>query len=216
LHVDLGGRSVLYAGAVRTTGAAEPADVRACDAVVVAALVGDQTLPPIDEAVQRVVAWSREQLAHDRRPLLVVDTFLDGLEVIERLAAADLPIAASRTLRDAAARLPGGTAPRTPGKEPCVVVRVETDRVRAIELAGKPAVSALVSLRALETHADFDVAFAWPFAADRTQLLGWIEHTNAREVFVTGAHAETIAAALGPRARVLGPPHQMQLFEAGT
>jgi hypothetical protein len=29
---------------------------------------------------------------------------------------------------------------------------------------------------------------------------------------VTGACAESIAAAVGPRARVLGPPRQMSLF----
>jgi hypothetical protein len=33
---------------------------------------------------------------------------------------------------------------------------------------------------------------------------------------VSGAHAEPIVAALGARARVLGPPHQMTLFEAAN
>jgi putative mRNA 3-end processing factor len=218
LHVDLGGRSVLYAGTVRTAGTAEPAEVRSCDALVIAAPIGQphHVLPPIDEAAARVVMWAREQLAGDRRPLVVVDTLLDGLEVAERLAAAALPIAASRTLRDAAARLPGAAHLAAPGREPCVVVRVETDRVRALELAGKPPVTALVSLRALEPPTDGGVAFAWPFAADRTQLLAWIEQSGAREVFVTGADAEAIVGALGPRARVLGPPHQMMLFEAAN
>jgi hypothetical protein len=35
LHVDLGERSVLYAGAIRARDTDEPAEVRACDAVVV-------------------------------------------------------------------------------------------------------------------------------------------------------------------------------------
>jgi hypothetical protein len=43
-------------------------------------------------------------------------------------------------------------------------------------------------------------------------LLAWIEATGAREMFVTGRSAEAIVAALGPRARVIGPPHQMSLF----
>jgi hypothetical protein len=54
--------------------------------------------------------------------------------------------------------------------------------------------------------------FAWSGAADRAQLLAWIESTSAREIFVTGACASEIASALGNRARVLGPPHQMMLF----
>ncbi|MEO8552606.1 MAG: hypothetical protein ABI678_21665, partial [Kofleriaceae bacterium] len=60
-------------------------------------------------------------------------------------------------------------------------------------------------------HAGFAAGFAWPFAAGRTQLLAWIEQTRAKDVFLTGACAEAIAAALGKRARVLGPPHQMTL-----
>jgi len=48
--------------------------------------------------------------------------------------------------------------------------------------------------------------------AGRDQLLAWIEQTRARRVFVTGAHAETIVAALGDKAQKLGPPQQMALF----
>jgi hypothetical protein len=52
----------------------------------------------------------------------------------------------------------------------------------------------------------------WASAADRAQLLGWIEATGARDVYVTGPCADAIVAALGHRARVIGPPHQMPLF----
>jgi len=214
LHVDAGGRTVLYAGPIRTTGAAVAAEVRAADAVVVAAPIGEpgHRFAPIDEVAGKISAWIRAQLASERRPVLVVDTVLDGFEVATELERAGLPIAGSRSLSEAAPR--AKLAVRAPGKEPCAIVRVETDRVRTAELAGKTPASALVSLRALEPHADFDVAFAWPFAADRAQLLAWIEQTGARDVFVTGACAESIATALGPRARVLGPPHQMMLFGA--
>jgi putative mRNA 3-end processing factor len=216
LFVDVGARSVLYAGPVRTTDTSEPAEVRSCDAVVVAAPVGEanHVLPPIEAARANLVTWTRDQLAASRRPVLVVDSILEGFEIAGELARADLPVAASHSLREAAPRAAGAPALAAPGREPCAIVRVETDRIRSTELAGKPPASALVSLRAVEPHADFDVAFAWPFAADRAQLLAWIEQTNAREVFVTGPHAETIVAALGPRARLLGPPHQMMLFGA--
>ena len=55
-------------------------------------------------------------------------------------------------------------------------------------------------------------SFAWPFVADSDHLLAWIAQARAKDIFVTGACAETIVAALGPRARVLGPPRQMALF----
>ena len=72
--------------------------------------------------------------------------------------------------------------------------------------------TALVSGRALAGAAGDDAAFVWAAAADRAQLLGWIEATGARDVFVTGAHAEAIVSALGARARIIGPPQQMSLF----
>lgn len=215
LHVDLGGRRVLYAGAVRTHGAAEPAEVRSCDALVVAAPVGEpgHVLPALADTAAGVAAWVRDQLAAARRPIVVVDSALDGLEVAMRLADHGLVVAGARALRDAALRV-GALAMlppiRAPGREPCVVIRVDGERVRVAE----PIATALVSIRALEARAAsaYAASFAWPFAADRAQLLAWIDQTSAREIYVTGACAEAIAAALGPRARTIGPPHQMALF----
>ncbi len=209
LHVQLGDRSVLYAGPVRG-GAAE---VRACDAVVVAAPLGerDHKLAPIERVAEQVLAWVRAQLAADARPVLVVDSALDGLELAARLADDGLPVAGSRSLRDAALKVAELAAPpqiRAPGKEPTAIVRVEADRLPPV---GK-AIAALVSPRAIDPLRDFAAAFAWPSVADRAQLLAWIEETRARDVYVTGAAAEAIATALGRRARVLGPPQQMQLF----
>jgi hypothetical protein len=54
---------------------------------------------------------------------------------------------------------------------------------------------------------------AWSNAADRDELLAFIEGANARRVFLTGRRADAIAAVLGARARVLAPPRQMRLFE---
>ena len=75
----------------------------------------------------------------------------------------------------------------------------------------------LVSLVKLE-HTVFALPYAYAGAilaagqVPDAQLLAWIEQTHARDIFVTGACAETIIAKLGPRARMLGPPHQMVLF----
>jgi len=74
--------------------------------------------------------------------------------------------------------------------------------------------TALVSARAVEPERGWTAAFAWPFVANREQLLAWIEQARAKHVFVTGACAETIVAALGTRASVLGPPQQMALFSS--
>jgi putative mRNA 3-end processing factor len=224
LHVDLGGRTVLYAGSVRTVNPREAAEVRAADALVVSAALGEpeHQVAALDDVATKLVAWARAQLATARVPVLVVDTTFDGIEVATYLAAAGLAVAASRSLRDAATRATAHTqvpALRAPGREPACVIRLEGDRVKLPE--GIQAASALVSLRAITEGAvddgratlpGWEAAFAWPFAATREQLLQWIEHARAKDVFVTGPFAETIAEAVGPRARTLGPPRQMALF----
>lgn len=211
LHVDTGMRTVLYAGAIRTAGASEPAEVRASDAVVVDAPVGElhHRFDPIDRVVDQVVTWSRAVLAKDV-PVLVVDSALDGVEVAERLAAAGLAISASKSVRDAADVI-GAPALPAPSKTKSAIVRAQQDRVR---VANGVAAVALVSARAVEPERGWQASFAWPFVASRDQLLAWIEQTRAKQVFVTGACADTIVAALGSRASVLGPPQQMALFSS--
>lgn len=215
LHVDTGMRTVLYAGAIRTTESSEPAEVRASDAVVVAAPIGEphHVLPRLDEAADRVITWSRAQLAAGHPTVLVVDSALDGLEVAARLVHADVPVAGSKSLRDAAA-IVGDSAPslRAPGKEPAVILRAESDRLKLASAAN--AVTALVSARAVDSPPGWHASFPWPFVASRDQLLGWIEQSRAKHVFVTGACAESIAATVGARATVLGPPQQMALFSS--
>jgi hypothetical protein len=265
LHVDIAGKSVLYAGAVRTSagGVGDAAELRTCDAVVVAAPYGEahHRFPPLPEAIAATADWTRRQLAADRRPVLIVDSVLDGLEVASRLAAEGIPIAAPRALREAGQRIAalvpspqvidgsitiGGTiTPRAtgrparepppgvpspaavdpspasgipaiaaPGREPRAIVWLDADRAGlARSLGDRGFATALVSGRALPgAPTECDAGFAWAAAADRAQLLGWIEATGAREVFVTGACAEAIVGALGGRSRVIGPPRQMPLF----
>jgi hypothetical protein len=212
LHVDTGMRTVLYAGAIRTSHASEGAEVRASDAVVVAAPVGEahHRFAPEADVADKLAAWSRAQLAANQHPVLVVDHALDGLEVAGKLAAAGLAVTATKSLRDAAGLL-GDAVPalRAPGKEPSVIVRAEADRLRQPN-----AVQALVSARAVDPLPGWDATFAWPFVASRDQLLAWIDQSKAKQVFVTGACAETIVGALGARGHVLGPPQQMALFSS--
>jgi putative mRNA 3-end processing factor len=211
LFVDTGMRTVLYAGAIRTVNATEAAEVRASDAVVVAAPVGEphHRLAPVDDVAAQVIAWASAQLAAAKAAVLVVETALDGLEVAARLVAHDVAVAGSKSLREAAEAI-GAPALRAPGKEPAVIIRAESDRMKV----PADAVSALVSARAVDPQSGWDTTFAWPFVASREQLLTWIEQARAKQVFVTGACAETIVAALGARAHVLGPPQQMALFSS--
>ena len=207
LHVALGASGVLYAGSVRTIGSAEPAEVRECETVIVGAAV-DRALRPRDEVAGELEKWLRARLTAEQRPVVVVDCASDGLEVATRLAAAKIPVAASKLVRDAAARV-GYLAPQVPlrapaKKDPHVLIVVGHEKA--------PAPRALVSVRAVEPAPGFEAKFAWPFTADKKQLLAWIEHTGAHAVFVTGPKADQIAAAVGDRAKVLGPPHQMSLF----
>lgn len=221
LLVDNAGRTVLYAGAVRpirgVIAGIEAAEVRTCDAVVVAAPFGaaKHVFPPLPEVVEQVIDWTRAQLAADRVAALLVDGFLEGLEVTDVLRANGLSVNTSRVIREVARRANSVAEPtrRRDATEQSVYVWTESDRNGlARALGGREHALARLSGN-LETTSD--TAFRWAHAADREQLLAWIEATGASEVFVTGAHADSIAAELGDRAHVIGPPHQMALFPPG-
>lgn len=216
LHVDVGGRTVLYAGAIRPP----EAEVRSCEAVVVAAPYGEtrHKFRPMSKVIDEIAEWSRAQLA--KRPVLAVDTPLDALELASQLGKANVPVAASRVVREAAMRI--GTLTSLPSlrasttKEPAVMIVVDRPDAALASVASvdKRGPTALVSGRAIDGHAGHDHGFVWPHAADRAQLLAWVESTSAKEIYVTGACAESIVAALRGRAKLLGPPEQMALFEA--
>ncbi|HEY1816739.1 MAG TPA: hypothetical protein VGG74_30535 [Kofleriaceae bacterium] len=212
LHVDARGRTMLYAGPLRTADAPlgeSAADVRACDALAIVAPFGapHHRFEPLADVAERVIAWLRAERVAKQIPSLVVDTPLDGIEVAARLIDAGFHVAAGKSVRDVAARLPAAPKLAGPSREAEAIVRTERDRAKP----GSP--TALISGRALDPH-PYALGFAWPFVAGRAELLAWIEQTRAKDVFVTGPCAEDIATALGPRARVLGPPRQMTLFEA--
>ena len=228
LHADIAGRTVMYAAAVRTFagGLGDAAEVRSCDALVVDAPYGEphHVFPPLEKVIDEVHTWTRAELAGARRPVLFADSVLDALEIACSLAAHGIPVSSSKNVRDAAARastlapLPGHAAEAIArvGKEPRAVVWLDNDHAGLRKAIGTYRFStALASGRAIavrDSGAGYDAVFAWACSADRAQLLAWIDATGARSVFITGSCADAIAATLGPRARVLGPPQQMALF----
>lgn len=220
LHVDVRGRTVLYAGPIRASdppAGERAADVRACDALVVAAPAFEE-LEPRAAVAARLFDWVRARRTAGETPVLVVDAPLEGVELAQELARASVvpagELAVTRAIARAHELLPqdvrdaaGLAEPNATLRGAAVIVRLERDRLPS--LASAPA--ALVSPRAEHPYQD---AFAWPFTAGRGELLAWIEQTRARDIYVTGAAAEAVAVALGPRAQRLGPPQQMSLFEA--
>jgi len=220
LCVDTGDRTVLYAGGVRCDPVPHAGiiagDVRRCDTLVVHAVYGERgdEFPKLATVVAQTIAWVQTTLASGKRPILLVDSIIDGLEVATALARHDLrQMDVDKDLLEAVARV-GAPVMRTPFRaaDPRPVVWLDAGRAKLPKrIRDTPLATALVSGRA-RGFAGYDAGFVWPSAAGRKALLGWIESTTAREVYVTGPCADAIATALGPRARVIGPPRQMHLF----
>jgi putative mRNA 3-end processing factor len=194
LWADIAGKTVLYAGAIRGD-----AEVRKCDALVVGAPVAARKQAVVKKAIDKTLDWAKKELAAGRRPVILVETALDGLEVAAQFSE---PLAASRAIREALQRVHelGASAPAalrgvqvgSPGKQPRPTVWLARE-----------------SVAKLGAHS---VQPAWSNVASRDELLAWIEATRAKEIYVTGDAAEDIAKAVG--AKVIGPPMQMTLWEA--
>jgi|JI10StandDraft_1071094.scaffolds.fasta_scaffold262055_2 hypothetical protein len=217
LHVDTGAHRVLYAGAIDP----RRADLIPCDTLVVAAPYGERHHAFARDGEARVIALAREAGADGRVAAILVSNPLRGLAVAERLAADGLAVAGHRAIVEAAGRLsaaglPAPTVRRSVARADVLVWPVR-DRPRlAAALGARPArvilASGLACERELVRTLAVDAAVAWSGAADRDGLLGFIGHSGATAVAVTGPCAPAIAAAVGARARVLGPPEQMALF----
>lgn len=232
LRVELEGRSVLYAGAVctRSIGLAEPGEVRTADCAVVAAPYGAaaHVFPPPAQVAAQLVEWVAASAARGH-VLLLVSAELKALDVAAVLAGAGIAACAPLALRNLArrARIAAPSVPELraiPRDRPAVVIATVPQRAKlAAELAKRPLAIGWISGEAIDPVAvaaqRVERGFAWSSCADRAQLLAWIEATSAREIYVTGRCAPEIAAHLGKRAAVLGPPLQMRLFstsEAGA
>lgn len=228
LRVEVGGRVAMYAGAVtpQSLGLAEPSEVRPADCLVVAAPYGspEHVFPDPAVVVANLVDWVQQTAARSNL-LLLVSTDLKALDLAAVLARAGIECSAAPALRQLTKRARVVT-PAVPelrairGERPMVVIATVEQRTRMeFELSHQPFATAWISGDAFDAAAvaaaRVDRGFAWSSCADRNQLLAWIEATSAREIYVTGRHAGAIAAHLGPRASVLGPPVQMRLFTGG-
>lgn len=217
LVVEVGDHRVLYAGAVHPARA----DLAPCDTLVVAAPYGERGHVFPADAEARAIAWCQTTAAEGALPVVLVTSPLRGLEIAERLHAAGLEVAAHRAIAIAARRLVEANQPAPPLRRSVAragaLLWLVRDRDRVAAAAGGRALrvllaSGLASERDVVRSLAVDAAIAWSGAADRDGLLGFVARSDAAAVGVTGPCAPAIAAAIGPRARVLGPPQQMALF----
>jgi len=228
LLIEDAGQRVLCAGVVGANGGlGELPELRSCDTLVVAAPYGrpEHRFGPRDEAGDQVVAFARATAEAGAAAVLLVTSAAKGLDVGARLAADGLEAAAHRSIVLAAQRLHAAALPAPtlrkagPRPGPLLWPLAELGRLESL-LGAVPRRIALVSGQAVEPsavrEAGADVAIAWSNTADRAELLAYIHGSGARRVYLTGRCAEAVAAELGDRARVLGPPRQMPLFAAAA
>ena len=206
LMVTKGDVRIVYAGAVRP--AHESSELRRCDVLVVDATFGHPRFrfPRQDDVRQALRTW----VAHQETPVLLCDG-----NVLDVAAALDGPLCAHRSFaplfHEVGTPVHFGT-PR-PGD---VVLWPQSTRPRFA------CQTALVSGWAIDpthgpTHGSshgIDVAFAWSDRAGWDDLVGYVEATCAREVYLQNG-GEELAHALCSRgllARTIGPPRQLALF----
>lgn len=235
LLVDAGHR-VLYAGAVAPggTGLGGAAELRRCDTLVVAAPYGAPH-HTFSATADDVVDFARGAIHAGLLPVVLVTSALKGLDAVAALGAAGIPCAGHRSVVEAARRIAGanrstGATAADAGLDLSVkrtvakgrtLVWLASDKPRlGAALHGARAKVALASGLAVERDVvrelGVDVAIPWSAAAGRAALLEYIQRSGAAEVAVTGAFADEIAAAVGTRARRLGPHRQMTLFPEAT
>jgi hypothetical protein len=226
LLIEAGGQRVLYAGVVGANGGlGELPELRSCDTLVVAAPYGrpEHHFTPRDEAADQTIAFARQTTDAGAAAVMLVSSPAKGLDVAARLAAEGVETAAHRSILLASQRLRTAKLPapavKKPGARPGPLLWLESERGRLDGTLGDtPRRVALISGRAVEpgavAQAGADLGIDWSNTADRGELLAYIQGSGARRVYLTGRCAEVVAAELGERARVLGPPRQMPLFAA--
>ena len=228
LLVEDGGQRVLCTGVVGANGGlGELPELRTCDT-----LRGRRAVRPARAPLRSARRGRRsDRRVRARDPeagaaaVLLVTSAAKGLDVAARLVADGIEPAAHRAIALASQRLRAANLPapsvRKPAPRPGPLLwpLAERQRLDAV-LGATPRRVALVSGRAIEPAAvraaGADTAIVWSNTADRAELLAYIQGSGARRVYLTGPCADAVAAELGDRARVLGPPQQMPLFAAAA
>lgn len=226
LLVDVDGMRVVYAGAIdpRGGGLGGVADVRSCDTVILDADLAAPaiTFEPAAAVIARVIDHVRATLRAAGTAVLLVGSPVRGLDVAAALAAAELPVAAHRSIVQAARRVGAEPLPQfSPARTRALLWPIAArDALAKLSLPATTTV-ALISGRVLAepglvASLGAERGFAWTCHASADELAAYVEACGARTIYFTHRHAETMAARLdgGSRiARTLGPPMQMQLFE---
>ena len=234
LSADLGGRHVFYGGAMNPAGGGlgGPAELRPCDTLVLVAPWGEphHAFPAPAAATGAIVDACGRALDEDAVAVVLVDDALAGLELATILHERGVAVGAHRAIvtlarRLAEAKLPAPPLTRAAARRRALVWPLDDHARLGAALRGLPARVVVASGRAVEPGfvdalaAGRDrrqvEAVAWSLAGDREALIGLARSSGASDVVLVGAGAEPLAEALGPRARVLGPPRQMPLFAAG-
>ncbi|HZS37254.1 MAG TPA: hypothetical protein VFF06_10520 [Polyangia bacterium] len=234
LLVERGGRRVLYAGAVNPRGGrlAEPAQVRACDALALSAPLAPlaRALPDRAEVEAALTAAVRASCDDGETPVVLAPVLGAAGEAAALLGAAGVPLRAHpRIARLLGAYVRIGLFVRTPAR---TLGRAAPARGEALlwplELASSPALARLARARrllvageALDPDAAARAGCAAGFAlSDHADLPSLLEHarsTGARDVYFTRGLTDGVARAFAAhrlRALPLGPPEQMRLFAA--
>ncbi len=208
LRVEIEGRVVTYAGAVNPTGGrlAEPAQVRGCDVLVVAAPL--LSAPPRADAERQLVDAVRELQRAGVLPVVSAPSLALAAEATALLDSEGIPLRAPARLLawlKRYARLGLLVPPKLP--------RISSLMSGAEGAAGAAVVWPGVlpplgpACRELRMRGDF--------GSDLPSLLEFAVATGAAEVQVTSGWSEELAQAFsrrGLRALPLGPPEQIRLF----
>jgi hypothetical protein len=232
LLCDVGGRRVLYAGALNRDHlgfGAEPPELRRADAVCIDGTFGHPrfSFPPPAEALAQVQRFVTDALAAGRAPVLLVAPFGPALEVAQALAGEGISARGHRQVVMASAAfravgVPAPVVPRFAGKLAAREVLLWPPEAREARLLGVLRNPAFAFVSGLSLDAEqaapmrAEAAIALADGAGHPELLAYLEAVGAREVAVARGLAEPMAQDLRRRgydAYALAAPRQMPLID---
>jgi putative mRNA 3-end processing factor len=216
LRAEVDGRVVLYAGAVNPMGGrlAEPAQLRGCDELIVAAplAAAGLALPPRAEVEAQLVEAVRSVLSVGEVPLILAPALGLAAEVVALLAAAGVPMrvpARLGALLASYAKL-GVPAPARVPRLNARAVPVEEAVVWPLNAPPPPKLDRARVL-AVGPRERFPLADS----CDLPALLDFAAACDARQVYLLNGYQDDVARAFARkklRLSPLGPPQQQPLF----
>jgi len=233
LLVEIEGRRVLYAGAVRHGEpgfGAIPVDVRDADAVCLDATFGDPrfAFPTPAEARGALLDFVERAVAAGRPAVLLAAPFGGALDAADVLSRAGIALRGHRAMVAAATAFRGAGVTVPPiarfdgklGDREALLWPPQARRAPLLGVLGTPTF-AFVSGFSLDpdeaARVGADALIPLTNQSGHADLLAYLESTGASEVALVGGFAEALAAELrgqGKNAYALGPPRQMELLTA--